>query len=277
LDLPDHPFDPVLSLPHPTQTRRAPLVDHPGLAQTQVVAGLRNTSVVGRLLEEISWEGANVRAYRKGGRGRENVLTAEVLWPLSLLPRDAFLGGVIAAAHGAETARAVLSAEAEKAEVVLLPDEFVVGEGKFVVQPDATIASDGAFVLVEAKRIRRSSFQPHQLAREFATVLQEAGDRTPLLLLILGDSPPVPVQGRGRIEIADAITGSFGSVLDRTARAQLPTLDRLIRDHVAWITWSEIEAVVKRCAADFADAPRGLSGTIDRLCTSLISAIAWHS
>lgn len=40
---------------------------------------LTNTSVLGRLLEEISWEGSRVREYRDGGRGRENVLTAEVL------------------------------------------------------------------------------------------------------------------------------------------------------------------------------------------------------
>jgi hypothetical protein len=259
------------------KTFNAPLVDDRRLKQNQVVTDLRNASVIGRLLEEISWEGVNVKAYRKGGRGRENVLTAEVLWPLSLLPRDAFLGNVIAAAHGADAARAVVRADAEQAEIVLLPDEFVVGGGKFVVQPDATITSDGSFVLIEAKRIRRSSFQPHQLACEFATVLQEAGGRTPLLLLILWDEPPVAVQRRGRIAIADAITGPLDTVLDQSAREVLPNLDQLIRDHVAWITWSEIEAVVKRHAADFADAPSGTSGTVDRLCESLVSAIAWHS
>jgi hypothetical protein len=253
------------------------LVHQPRLTQTHFVTDLRNMSVVGRLLEEISWEGANVRAYRYGGRGRENVLTAEVLWPLSLLPRDAFLGHVIAAAHGADEARAVVTAEAEWAEVVLLPDEFLVGSGKVVVQPDATIGSDRIFVLVEAKRIRRSSFQPHQLAREFVTVLREAGDRVPLLLLILGDPPPVAVQRRGRIEIADAIARSLDTVLDCAIEDEFPDLDRLIRDHVAWITWTEIEDVVIHQAADFVDAPRGTSGTIARLCESIISAISWHS
>jgi hypothetical protein len=43
-----------------------------------------NASVLGRLLEEISWEGASVRRYRDGGRGHENVLTAEVLTALDL-------------------------------------------------------------------------------------------------------------------------------------------------------------------------------------------------
>ena len=34
-------------------------------------------SAIGRLLDEISWEG-NARKYRGGGLGRENVLTVEV-------------------------------------------------------------------------------------------------------------------------------------------------------------------------------------------------------
>lgn len=60
----------------------------------------KNASVIGRLLEEISWEGATVRKYRAGGRGLENVLTAEVLLPLSYLPRTAFLGPVLRTARG---------------------------------------------------------------------------------------------------------------------------------------------------------------------------------
>lgn len=58
-----------------------------------------NTTIIGRLLEEISWEGKRVRLYRRGGRGMENVLTAEVLLPLSFLPRTHFLGELLLAAH----------------------------------------------------------------------------------------------------------------------------------------------------------------------------------
>ncbi|HEV8555564.1 MAG TPA: hypothetical protein VGR06_04100 [Actinophytocola sp.] len=58
--------------------------------------------MVGRLLEELSWEGPRVRQYRFGGRGLENVLTAEVLTALDFLPRRGFLGAVLAAAHGAD-------------------------------------------------------------------------------------------------------------------------------------------------------------------------------
>jgi hypothetical protein len=31
--------------------------------------GATNTSIIGRLLEDISWEGKSVRFYRYGGRG----------------------------------------------------------------------------------------------------------------------------------------------------------------------------------------------------------------
>lgn len=59
-----------------------------------------NVSVIGRLLEEISWEGSRVKQYREGGRGLENVLTAEVLLPLTYLPRGPFLAPVLRSAHG---------------------------------------------------------------------------------------------------------------------------------------------------------------------------------
>lgn len=64
-----------------------------------------NRSALGRLLEELSWVGSSIRGYRSGGRGYENVLTAEVLGALDFMPRSAFLGAVIAAAHGADVTR----------------------------------------------------------------------------------------------------------------------------------------------------------------------------
>ena len=51
-----------------------------------------NTSIIGRLLEEISWEGKRVvHLYRGGGRGKENVLTAEVMISLGREHRAADL------------------------------------------------------------------------------------------------------------------------------------------------------------------------------------------
>jgi len=160
-------------------------------------------SAIGRLLTELSWSGRSIRQYRHGGAGFENVLTAEVLQALDFLPRAAFLGGVLEQAHGADEARKTLAEEIEQAEVTVLPGDTALnpaGHGKrakVVVQPDATITSPSVYALVEAKRIRRSSFQPEQPAREFvaATVEAQASGRRPLLLLILGTPPPVTVSG----------------------------------------------------------------------------------
>ncbi|MBE9020222.1 hypothetical protein IQ272_29640 [Chroococcidiopsidales cyanobacterium LEGE 13417] len=45
----------------------------------------KNSSVLGRLLEELSWVGSTIGSYRTGGRGLENVLTAEVFQALDFL------------------------------------------------------------------------------------------------------------------------------------------------------------------------------------------------
>ena len=68
------------------------------------VAEPANSSVVGQLLEEISGEG-NARRCQDGGRGKENVLTAEEFYPLDFLPRAVFLGRIVARAHGADAIR----------------------------------------------------------------------------------------------------------------------------------------------------------------------------
>ncbi|MBD2648195.1 hypothetical protein H6G92_18560, partial [Nostoc foliaceum FACHB-393] len=47
-----------------------------------------NSRVIGRLLQELSWVGSTIKEYRDGGRGFENVLTAEVFLALDFLPRQ---------------------------------------------------------------------------------------------------------------------------------------------------------------------------------------------
>jgi len=156
-----------------------------------------NTSVMARLLEELSWMGPKIRDYRNGGRGYENVLTAETLQALDFLPRKAFLGAVLDIAHGADTARTKLISEIEEAKVTLLPgNQSLIPSGgqhqtQMSVQPDGIIKSANTYTILEAKRICRSSFQPEQLSREYVLALRDAGPRTPILLLILGTFPPV--------------------------------------------------------------------------------------
>ncbi len=176
---------------------------------------LRNTSVIGRLLEEISWEGSNVRDYRAGGRGRENVLTAEVLLPLTYLPRTEFLGEVFRCANGADVVRAQVADELEHADIVLLPDESRLGPDGPVVQLDGVVASQTCHVLIEAKAMR-GSFQPEQLPREYLALLRDAGAKVPLLFLVLGSGPPVPVRGYGRLDLEDAVAMHLERVHART-------------------------------------------------------------
>ncbi len=236
---------------------------------------LTNDSVLGRLLEEISWEKA-VR-YRQGGRGMENVLTAEVFMPLDYLPRSEFLGEVFRRAHGADEVRAKVVAEIEDAEFTLLPDEAVVGPNAIKVQPDGYVSTPSTLVLIEAKRIRSSSFQPKQLARELVALLQQAERRAPLLFLILAAPPPVRVSGLGRLDPIEAIASTLPDVLEETG-SQLTAEDLDgVEEMFAWITWNEIDALVSDQVASFADLPLGPRKTVHRLAAAVSQAVRWHT
>ena len=161
-----------------------------------------NMSALGRLLEEISWEGARVRGYRQGGRGLENVLTTEVFMLLDFLPRDRFFAPIIRAASGAEATLDRIASEADSANIQLLPGDVTLMPAGINVQPDATITTTTCSVLVEAKRIKASAFQPEQLAREYLALLQEVTKRTPLLLLVLGSAATSDGQRSGSDEPA---------------------------------------------------------------------------
>lgn len=239
---------------------------------------LRNRSVIGRLLEEISWEGSKVRGYRDGGRGRENVLTAEVLLPLTYLPRAEFLGEVFRCANGADAARALIADELERATVVLLPDESRLGPDGPVVQPDGTIASQTCHVLVEAKAMS-GYFQPEQLAREYLALLKDAGNKVPLLFLILGSGPPVAVRGHGRLDLEDAVAMHLERAHTRTTGVALQPQELLTQlpSVLAWTTWHDIRDAVLRQSAPYADATGGAASTVRRLCEAVATAIDWHT
>lgn len=246
-------------------------VEAPGLAM----------SMVGKLLEEVSWEHAT--RYRQGGRGRENVLSAEVLMALDFLPRDRFLGAVIRAATGAEQARTALVNEIEEAELRFLPGDMTLApnrseKNQLFVQPDALITSPSTFVLVEAKRVRASSFQPEQLAREYVATMAHAGNWAPLILL-LGVEPPVLVRGRGRMRLEQAVSSELESVLLRANHEYL-AMDRMVEqipEVFCWITWAELSAVVGSQAAGFSTADPSVNASVRRLANSVCTSIAWHS
>lgn len=209
-------------------------------------AEVEYSSIISRLLDEMSWEG-NARSYRGGGRGRENVLTVEVFYPLDVLPRHAFLGEVIAGAKGADAARRRVVAEIEDATVSLLPGDVPLANSAVRVQPDVLLTSASTYTLIEAKRIRFSSFQTDKLVREFVATVQQAGERSPLLLVILGSVPPVAVDKIiGRVTLEDAITRRLDQVDAWSGGAkvspQVPAT--LIPEVVAWTTWGEIRDVL---------------------------------
>ena len=239
----------------------------------------RNASIIGRLLEEISWEGSRVRLYRRGGLGMENVLTTEVMLPLSFLPRTRFLGEVLRSAHGADAALTEIAAEIEEAEVLVLPPELNLQPAGTVVQPDAVIRTAGGYVLMEAKRVRAASFGPQQLAREYLAVLREAGTSSPVLLLVLGSPPPITVKKQGLRNIGPAITEQLTQVLTSTGSdsERFQDLAGRIPDVVSWITWAEIAGVVTRQLPLATIEDPSLRSTVERLSAAVTSAIAAHS
>jgi hypothetical protein len=78
--------------------------------------------------------------------------------PLDYLPRDLFLGEVFRRIPGADRARAAVVAEIEDAQFTFLPGDTLLGPNAVKVQPDGYLATPFTLVLMEAKRIRRSSF-----------------------------------------------------------------------------------------------------------------------
>lgn len=241
-------------------------------------------SVIGRLLDELSWVGKSIRDYRRGGIGYENVLVAETLLALDFLPRKDFLGGVLAAATGADEARSLVIADVEDAELTVLSPEIKLRpsatsyQEQVVVQPDASLTGPSTFALFEAKRLRQGSFQEEQLAREFVAVTRDAGNRVPLLLLIIPSEPPVPVKRLGRMDPEHAIEIALARVLDKTEDHPLdmPTLVAKIAQTVAWVTWDDLGATVERACRTFTTHDDSVTGTINRLCDLVADSIRRH-
>jgi hypothetical protein len=236
-------------------------------------------SIIGRLLEELSWTGKQIISYRGGGRGFENVLATEVLQALYFLPRSTFLATTARALHdGSLATRSAFAAEAEEAEFLVLPGGGMYLEAanipKVEVQPDAIITTPRVYCLVEAKRIRSSSFQPRQLAREFLMAHQFAGKRRPLLVLLLSSPPPVRVQGRGRLSIRDSIVAALPEVFS-TGTDFTGWVSR-IEDTVCWLTWAELAQQIRLTQTSFTSGNPSVDAMVKRITDSLLKSIEWH-
>lgn len=241
-------------------------------------------SALGRLLNEVSWEG-NARKYRNGGPGLENVLTTEVFQALDFLPRTEFFGRIIrSAVGGSPEALNTVAEEAERLTFRLLPGDIILtehqpnGEGRLNVQPDGILESAGAYCMLEAKRIKRGAFMPEQLAREFLAVVQESGYRGGLLLLVLPSPPPVNVDRHGRLALHDAVTKFLPRVLERLP-GRFPSVGELysrIDSTLAYTTWQKIEEQVGLAAAEFSSGDQSVKRCIGRLAAAVVNGIQWH-
>jgi hypothetical protein len=242
-------------------------------------------SALGRLLNEISWEG-NARKYRHGGRGFENVLTLEVFQALDFLPRAEFLGRIIQSANGGSPATLKLLAEqVEDLTFSFLDGDIDLtkhrskGKAQLCVQADGILASRDVYCMLEAKRLKRGAFQPEQLAREFLAVIQEAEGRSGLLLLLLPKEPPVCVSGHGRLPLSEAVKRWLPRVLER-ADSNFAPLDELhskIDSMVAFTTWARISKEVKAAITKFSGADDSVRRSIFRLSQAVLDAIDSHA
>jgi hypothetical protein len=246
-----------------------------------------NTSILGSLLREISWVGGKKLAqdYRDGGLGIENVLTAEVLQGLDFLPRQHFLGAVISEFEGEVLPlKTKLLAEIEQASVSLLSEHFYLRpsekshDAKIDVQPDGFLVSPSVFGLIECKPMKSSSFGLEQLAREFVIVTREAKGRLPLLLLILGEEPPVRVKGAARQAIRDAILDKPEEVWGMTEghHYSCAELRDMVAASVAWITWRRVSEVVDGQMRTFTAESPSVRASIQRLADAVTGAIDRH-
>ncbi len=247
-------------------------------------------SILQQLLVEISYDGATVSRYKRGGLGMENVLTAEVLQGLDFLPREHFLGGIVQAMNGQkiEVTRTQLLTQIEQASLTFLPGpirfrpETPQGH-QATVNPDGIIETAGVYVFVEAKRLRSSSFQREQLAREFVVVTREADrlGRRPLLLLVLGHAPPVRIARAGQQAIDHAIRSTLEPVLRKvTSPNTAVELAARIDESVAWITWQTIADIVRAQLSIFRANPAAsasIYSAVERVANSVISAIMDHA
>jgi hypothetical protein len=235
-----------------------------------------------RLLTELSWCLADAKQFRDGGIKDENVLTVHVLQALDLLPRGDFLGAVLRAAEG--NASQILeraATEAEQADLTVLPNDpfFRAGSGSGAhyprVQPDAIIESPTVYAWVEAKRANGGSFQPDQLAREYYCVTKAANGRQPLLLLLIGDPPPLSIKSHGLLMPEDAVVAGLPELCGRYSvhPEALDSLTASISERVAWITWEWLVEVLEDRLRSLGPLPPSLLASLRRIVCSATGAV----
>ncbi|PYL09420.1 MAG: hypothetical protein DME33_04055 [Verrucomicrobia bacterium] len=181
---------------------------------------------------------------------------------------------MIGSSHGSTRGCALLKQEAESAEFSLLPGthsniSVEAKNGRKTVQPDLIVKTKSVYCVVEAKGLRRSSFQHRQLAREFRlahTAEDKIPQQTPLLLLVLTRPPLVLIQGKGRQSLETAI---MAGLREEISPEEMSGWQEKIRETVTWITWSDIDRIVQRNFNAMNIADRSVQASIKRLVQSI--------
>jgi hypothetical protein len=165
-------------------------------------------------------------------------------------------------------------ADIEQAVVDLLPGDLTHPDLDIRAQPDVRIDSPAAFLLVEAKRLRRSSFQADQLAKELILAAEHARDRHPVLLLVLGAPPPIRAQGHSALSIEDAVHVGHERISARHGR-QVAAPNQL--DTVAWTTWAEIGARVEAALPTYDNPDQSTYNAVARVAKTVADALQVHA
>ncbi len=257
---------------------------------TQFPRTPENRRPVGRLLEEISWDGGRCTRLRDAERGKENMLTTEVFQALDLLPRSDFLARLpLNGECGGESTRRRFAEEAEDFEITILPGSVYLNPSESVysralpVQPDVLLQSDSMYGYVEAKAIAgQPGFQVEQLARQFLAVHHYAGVRLPFMLLVLPAPPPIPVKSQGRKLVVDAIEDDLASVLCKSELSLPDDMDvrSAVSESVHWTTWGQIARMVQARADEVMSesvVPLSMRRSVMRTAAHLIDSIEWHA
>lgn len=225
------------------------------------------SSPVRQLLADIGRED-DVKKYRGGGIGKENVLATEVFQLLDLLPRRSFLGPVlddVQDGHGPG-----LGTDAEALSVSVLPGDLATDGAEVRVRPDVLITSGTLFVVVDAKGVRRAAFPPQQLAREVLVTRDRAEGRRAVHLLVLGSPPPVQVRGLGPLRVEDALAVGLDLLGDRVADRSVDGVETL------WTTWDTISQRVGTSLQEFSNADPSVAASVHRMAEGLRETIDVH-
>lgn len=243
-------------------------------------------TIIGRLLSEVSWAGRTIKDYREGGAGYENVLTAEVFQLLDFLPRTEFLMEVLKSVHMQnEYKYSISSTEVEAMNLDILPGnyylkkEYTSHQTGMPVQPDGLLESNKKYIMLEAKRIKRSSFQKRQLAKEFYLMTREMKDREPLLFVVLGKEPPVSIAGKGRRSLVEDILIELDGVHKEAKNHPLSLYEikELVNQSVGWITWTEILSICNNQLSKLKYCNESMRNSVKRMIVELEKIIDRHS